>query len=137
MPGVAVDDVPLPPPVEVLRLDHVQLAMPAGGEDDGRAFYAGLLGVTEVPKPDHLAARGGCWFTAGEAQIHLGVDPDFRPARKAHPALLVRGLSELTDRLRDAGVPVTDGDPGQFYVDDPFGNRVELRQEGDTLLGPP
>ena len=126
----------LPPTIEIRRLDHVQVAMPAGGEDDGRAFYAGLLGFTEVPKPERLAGRGGCWFQAGEANVHLGVDPDFRPARKAHPALLVRGLAALAERLGEAGVPVAqDGD--SLYVDDPFGNRVELLERGDTLLGPP
>jgi catechol 2,3-dioxygenase-like lactoylglutathione lyase family enzyme len=127
----------LPPAVEVRRLDHVQLAIPAGGEDDARAFYAGLLGFTEVPKPEHLAGRGGCWFTAGEAHLHLGVDPDFRPARKAHPALLVRGLAPLAERLRAAGIAVVDGDPDQIYADDPFGNRVELLERSDTLRGPP
>jgi catechol 2,3-dioxygenase-like lactoylglutathione lyase family enzyme len=117
-------------------LHHVQLAMPAGGEPDARAFYAGLLGLTEVPKPERLAGRGGCWFTAGEAQVHLGVDPDFRPARKAHPALLVRGLAALAERLREAGVAVTeDGD--SVYAHDPFGNRMELLERSDTLRGPP
>lgn len=126
----------LPPAVEVRRIDHVQLAIPAGGEDDARAFYAGLLGLTEVPKPEHLAGRGGCWFEAGEAKVHLGVDPDFRPAAKAHPALLVRGLSELTRRLREAGMVVADeGD--SVYVLDPFGNRMELLDRSDTLRGPP
>jgi catechol 2,3-dioxygenase-like lactoylglutathione lyase family enzyme len=133
----ALVDEALPPAVEIRRLDHVQLAMPAGGEDDARAFYAGLLGFTEVPKPEHLAGRGGCWFEAGAAHVHLGVDADFRPARKAHPALLVRGLAVLTDRLRAAGVATTEGDDGQVYVDDPFGNRMELLERGGTLLGPP
>ena len=110
--------------------------MPAGGEDAARAFYAGLLGFTEVPKPERLAGRGGSWFEAGEAKVHLGVDADFRPARTAHPALLVRGLAALAERLREAGVPdAQDGD--SLYVDDPFGNRVELLERGDTLLGPP
>ena len=129
------------------RLDHVQLAMPAGGEDDARAFYAGLLGFTEVPKPEGLAGRGGCWFEAGEAKVHLGVDPDFRPARKAHPALLVRGLAALAERLRAAGIATvagperppergTDGEDG-MYVDDPFGNRVELLERGDRLRDRP
>lgn len=128
----------LPPAIEVRRLDHVQLAMPAGGEDAARAFYAGLLGFTEVPKPERLAGRGGCWFTAGRADVHLGVDPDFRPARKAHPALLVRGLAALADRLREAGVAIAAGDEeGQVYVDDPFANRVELLERGGTLPGPP
>ncbi|MDP1807032.1 MAG: glyoxalase [Acidimicrobiales bacterium] len=110
--------------------------MPAGGEDDARAFYAGLLGLTEVPKPERLAGRGGCWFTAGEAKVHLGVDHDFRPARKAHPALLVRGLAALSQRLREAGVDVAE-DGASVYVDDPFGNRVELLERSDTLPGPP
>lgn len=126
----------LPPAVEVRRLDHVQLAMPAGGEADARAFYAGLLGFTEVPKPERLAGRGGCWFEAGEAKVHLGVDHDFRPARKAHPALLVRGLAALAERLREAGVATVDGEDG-MYVDDPFGNRVELLERGGTLQDRP
>ena len=124
------------PAFEIRGIDHVQLAMPAGGEDDARGFYADLLGFAEVPKPERLAGRGGCWFEAGEARVHLGVDRDFRPARKAHPALLVRGRAALAQRLREAGVPVTeDGD--SVYVDDPFGNRVELLERSDTLRGPP
>jgi catechol 2,3-dioxygenase-like lactoylglutathione lyase family enzyme len=126
----------LPPAIEIRRLDHVQLAMPAGGEDDARAFYAGLLGFAEVPKPERLAGRGGCWFTGGEAKVHLGVDHDFRPARKAHPALVVRGLAALAERLRQADVAVTDGEDSA-YVDDPFGNRMELLELSDTLRGPP
>lgn len=126
----------LPPVVEVRRIDHVQLAMPPGREDDATAFYAGLLGLTQVPKPERLAGRGGRWFEQGDARVHLGVDPDFRPARKAHPALLVRGLSALAERLRAAGVATVDGDDG-IYVEDPFGNRVKLLERGDTLHGPP
>jgi catechol 2,3-dioxygenase-like lactoylglutathione lyase family enzyme len=110
--------------------------MPAGGEHDARAFYAGLLGFTEVPKPERLAGRGGCWFEAGQAKVHLGVDHDFRPARKAHPALVVRGLAALSERFRQAGVAVTDGEDS-VYVDDPFGNRMELLERSDTLRGPP
>jgi catechol 2,3-dioxygenase-like lactoylglutathione lyase family enzyme len=126
----------LPPAVEIRRLDHVQLAMPPGREHDARAFYAGLLGFTEVPKPERLAGRGGCWFEAGEAKVHLGVDADFRPARKAHPALVVRGLAALVEQLRQAGVATTDGEDS-VYVDDPFGNRMELLEQSDTLRGPP
>lgn len=115
-----------------MRLEHVQLAMPAGGEDDARAFYSGLLGLPEVPKPAHLAARGGCWFEDAELKLHLGVDEDFRPARKAHPALLVAGLADLLDRLRAAGVRIVDDEPlegyDRAYVDDPFGNRIELME---------
>ena len=111
----------------VLRLDHVQLAMPPGQEEVATGFYQGLLGVPRVPKPEALAARGGCWFESGPLKVHLGVEEDFHPARKAHPALVVAGLTELLDRLRHAGVDVRAGEgPGQFYVDDPFGNRIEL-----------
>ena len=73
----------------IVRLDHVQLAMPAGREADAVAFYEGVLGITQVPKPSHLAARGGCWFERGDLKVHLGVEADFRPATKAHPAFLV------------------------------------------------
>ena len=118
---------------DIVRLDHVQLAMPPGREDEAEAFYAGLLGLHRTPKPEPLAARGGCWFGGGSAAVHLGVEEDFRPARKAHPALVVRGLPALEDALRAAGVevrPNPDREPGQgAYVDDPFGNRIELMAE--------
>ena len=96
--------------MRVQRIDHVQLAMPAGGEDDAAAFYEGLLGIPRVPKPEPLAARGGCWFVDGEVQLHLGVEDDFRPARKAHPALVVEGLAKLVERLRAAGVEVREAE---------------------------
>jgi catechol 2,3-dioxygenase-like lactoylglutathione lyase family enzyme len=116
----------------IVRIDHVQLAMPKGREDEARAFYAGLLGIPEVPKPAALAVRGGAWFEAGEVRIHLGVEADFRAARKAHPALLVEDLAALVKRLREAGVDVVDDDllPGyeRVYVSDPFGNRLELME---------
>lgn len=127
----------LPPAIAFRRIDHVQLAMPAAREDDATAFYEALLGLTRVAKPERLAGRGGCWFAAGDVRVHLGVDPDFRPARKAHPALLVRGLAALAGRLRAAGVEVVEDGSGQVYVDDPFGNRVELLERSDTLSGPP
>ena len=117
----------------VVRLDHVQLAMPGGGEPEAVAFYEGLLGIPHVPKPTHLAARGGCWFEDGPPEartlrIHLGVEADFRPARKAHPALVVDDLAAVSASLRAAGCTVTAGEPAdeQAYVDDPFGNRIEL-----------
>ena len=114
----------------LLRIEHVQLAMPRGGEDRARAFYSGLLGIPEVPKPPALAARGGVWFESGDVKVHLGVEPDFRAARKAHPAFLVRELDALAERLRGAGVAVTDDGlmPGyrRIYVADPFDNRIEL-----------
>jgi catechol 2,3-dioxygenase-like lactoylglutathione lyase family enzyme len=116
----------------VIGVDHVQLAMPAGREAEARAFYDGLLGIPEVAKPPALAARGGAWFEAGRLRIHLGVDRDFHPARKAHPGLLVRDLAGLIERLRAAGHAVAEDEPLpgylRVYVDDPFGNRLELME---------
>lgn len=118
-------------PVSVLRaVDHVQLAMPAGEEPAARAFYGGVLGLTEVPKPPSLAGRGGAWFEDGPLKVHLGVDPDFRPARKAHVAFRVDDVGAVVEACRRAGVPVVDDDllPGhdRAYVFDPFGNRIEV-----------
>jgi catechol 2,3-dioxygenase-like lactoylglutathione lyase family enzyme len=114
----------------ILRIDHVQLAMPAGGEPAAREFYAGLLGIPEAPKPAELAGRGGAWFESGQLKLHLGVEAEFRAAKKAHPGLLVSGLAELLRALVAAGVPVTEDDnmPGyqRAFVTDPFGNRIEL-----------
>jgi catechol 2,3-dioxygenase-like lactoylglutathione lyase family enzyme len=118
--------------MRVRAIDHVQLAMPAGEEAAAIAFYDGLLGIPHVPKPPHLARRGGCWFEAGDGsvKVHLGVEADFRPARKAHPALEVEDLAALVDRLRAAGVTLRDDEPlegyARVYADDPFGNRIEL-----------
>lgn len=104
--------------------------MPAGREEDGRRFYRDLLGIPEIPKPPELAARGGAWFERGPLKVHLGVDRQFVPARKAHPAFIVSGLMALIDKLRDAGIAVTDDEPLagylRVYVEDPFGNRLEL-----------
>ncbi|HTY77403.1 MAG TPA: VOC family protein [Candidatus Bathyarchaeia archaeon] len=120
-----------PPDAMILGFEHVQLAMPAGREAEARAFYSGLLGIPEVAKPSELAKRGGAWFETGAIKIHLGVEADFRPARKAHPALLVRDLRVLATRLREAGCDVVE-DPleGYFrvYISDPFGNRIELME---------
>ena len=114
----------------IVGIDHVQLAMPPGEEDRARGFYVELLGLTEVPKPPELAKRGGAWFETGRVRLHLGVERDFRPARKAHPALLVANLPALVERLRGAGLIVTDDDLlegyDRVYVADPFGNRLEL-----------
>ena len=116
----------------IISLDHVQLAMPAGGEARARAFYATLLGIPEVLKPAHLAARGGCWFERGSVRVHLGVDKNFRPARKAHPAFIVDDLPALAATLNAAGFATRIGEPLQgcerIDVDDPFGNRIELMQ---------
>jgi catechol 2,3-dioxygenase-like lactoylglutathione lyase family enzyme len=115
---------------QLVAVDHVQLAMPPGGEAAARAFYAGVLGLEERPKPPALAARGGCWFSNGLVTLHLGVEDDFRPARKAHPALVVEGLDALCAELESASGAVRfDGEvPGvrRCYVGDPFGNRIEL-----------
>lgn len=106
--------------------------MPEGGESEATAFYEGLLGISRVPKPAHLEARGGCWFEGGELKIHLGVEADFRPARKAHPALLVEDLPALVERLAENGVAVRSDEPlegyERVYVEDPFGNRIELME---------
>lgn len=116
----------------LLAIDHVQLAMPAGREPEARAFYSGLLGLPESPKPPQLAARGGAWFESATVKLHLGVEQDFQPARKAHPGLLVDDLEALATRLREAGFTLRADDslPGQarYFVDDPFGNRLELLQ---------
>jgi len=119
--------------VTVLGLEHVQLAMPPGAEDQARAFYAGLLGMSEVDKPASLAGRGGCWFASAAARVHLGVEAAFRPARKAHPALLVDDLAPLVDRLREAGHEIVSDLPlegfERIHTADPFGNRIELMQK--------
>jgi catechol 2,3-dioxygenase-like lactoylglutathione lyase family enzyme len=117
----------------LLQLDHIQLAMPEGGEEAARGFYDGLLGLSEVEKPDNLKKRGGCWFEKGAIKVHLGVEKDFRPARKAHPAFLVEDLAALVARLEQAGVAARRDEPlpgyDRVYVDDPFGNRIELMEK--------
>jgi catechol 2,3-dioxygenase-like lactoylglutathione lyase family enzyme len=114
----------------VFGLDHVQLAIPPGSEDRARAFYVGVLGLREVPKPDSLTGRGGAWLVGGSVKLHLGVEEDFRPARKAHPALLVDGLDELERRCIAAGGEVSRDVPlegfRRLHIFDPFGNRIEL-----------
>ena len=116
--------------MQVTAIHHVQLAMPPGGDTQARAFYSGVLGIPEVPQPSNLAVRGGCWFDRGSLKIHLGIEADFRPARKAHPALLVQDLAALQQKLVAAGCIVNDGEPlegyHRIYTEDPFGNRIEL-----------
>ncbi|MFV0259970.1 MAG: VOC family protein [Acidimicrobiales bacterium] len=116
----------------VLRLDHVQLAMPTGREAEAVAFYEGVLGIPQVPKPAHLARRGGCWFESNTIRIHLGVDPEFLPAGKAHPALIVDDIRALVSTIQQAGYPIVDDEPlegyDRIYTADPFGNRIELMQ---------
>ena len=111
-------------------IDHVQLAMPPGEEQKARAFYANLLGMVELPKPPELAKRGGCWFESGRVQLHLGVESDFRPAKKAHPALRCADYPALLKKLRDSGIEVNEPNdiPGvsRCHIHDPFENRLEL-----------
>lgn len=121
-----------------MRHHHLQLAIPRAGEDEGRAFFVGVLGLTEVPKPEALASRGGVWFRGPGYEVHLGVDEPFSPARKAHPAFVLDDADaqdDLAERLAAAGHTVdwVDDVPGwrRFYTADPFGNRIEILVVGD------
>jgi catechol 2,3-dioxygenase-like lactoylglutathione lyase family enzyme len=115
----------------VTGIDHMQIAAPAGCESAARAFYGGLLGMEELPKPEPLASRGGCWFKAGRFELHVGVEDPFAPARKAHPGFVVDDLAALRAALAGQGIEVRDDRdlPGveRFYTEDPFGNRLEFR----------
>lgn len=117
----------------ILAIDHIQLAMPHSKEDEARAFYVDLLGFVEIPKPVQLTGRGGAWFSAGTVNLHLGVEADFRPAQKAHPAFLVDDLPALLERLEANGITITrDVVLGGFeraHILDPFGNRIELMEK--------
>jgi extradiol dioxygenase family protein len=119
----------------IVNLDHIQLAHPAGAEDAMRGFYCGLLGMVEIAKPDALQGRGGFWAVAGSTQVHFGVDPQFTPAAKAHPAFIVADLALLAKRLTAAGAAVrwdtSLSDVRRFFTDDPVGNRVELMATPD------
>lgn len=119
----------------ITGLDHLQLAMPAGGEEAARQFYRDLLRLTEVAKPAALVGRGGCWFTGPGLQIHLGVEEPFVPARKAHPAFLVHDLVALMAQFAQAGIAMRLDDSvasvRRGYASDPFGNRIEFIQNGD------
>ena len=114
----------------ILALHHVQLAMPPDGESRATDFYEGILGIPRVAKPAHLEARGGCWFESSSVRVHLGVEPGFRTAEKAHTAFLVDDLDGLRRSLADAHVPIIDDEPlggfDRFYIADPFGNRIEI-----------
>lgn len=111
-------------------LDHVQIAAPKDSEDVERTFFHDVLGMEEIEKPEDLKKRGGLWFTCGTHQIHIGIDPDFKPAKKAHPAIHVKNIQALKERILSQGVSIRDDEllPGadRFYVDDPFGNRMEF-----------
>ena len=114
----------------VRRIDHILIAMPAGREAEARAFYQGMLGLAELPKPPELDGRGGCWFASGTVTVHLGVDKNFVAAGKAHPAFIVDGLADMEAKLKQAGYRVTEDEPlpgcDRRHVHDPFGNRIEL-----------
>lgn len=123
--------------MNIVGLDHVQIAMPPGGETAARGFYGGLLGMHDVTKPEGLAGRGGCWFGGKGVAIHLGIEEPFTPQRKAHPAFRVADLEAACMLFEAAGVPVTRDNSvphvRRFYVSDPFGNRLEFIQEGDAF----
>jgi catechol 2,3-dioxygenase-like lactoylglutathione lyase family enzyme len=114
----------------VLRIDHIQIAAPAGCEEAAREFYGSILGMKEIEKPPLLRARGGCWFQCGDRQVHIGVERDFRPAKKAHPAFGVTGFDELREKLARHGMTAVEDEslPGarRFYAEDPWGNRLEF-----------
>lgn len=115
---------------QIARLDHIQIAAPPGCEAAAREFYGGLLGLREIPKPASLKSRGGCWFECGSQQLHTGVEPEFRPARKAHPAFAVTDLNDLRKTLLDRNIQVTEDSSltgsHRLFVHDPWGNRLEF-----------
>lgn len=121
--------------IELIAIDHVQLAMPPGAEAIARSFYVDVLGLREVPKPAELADRGGCWFTTGSVDVHLGSDEPFAPATRAHPAFVVHDVDVARRTLVAAGVAVLDDPSGvdvrRCYAFDPFGNRIELVDAAD------
>ena len=121
----------------VLGIDHVQIAAPPGCEDDARVFYGAHLGMDELPKPEPIRRRGGCWFRAGDQELHIGVEDSFAPARKAHPGLVVSDLDEVRSRFRAAGVAYEDdakiAGTDRLFVHDPFGNRLEIRRSADHV----
>lgn len=119
--------------MKILSIDHVQIAMPAGEEEKARLFYVELLGFTEIPKPPDLAKRGGVWFQSENVQLHLGVDSNFRPARKAHPAFIVDDLDTLITTVQNKGYETDTSQPPldgykRAHVFDPFENRIELME---------
>ena len=111
-------------------IDHIQIAAPTASEEKARSFYGKLLGMQEIEKPENLKARGGCWFQCGAQQVHIGIQSDFAPAKKAHPGFMVSNLSELRHRLEDAAYLISEEPPiagrARFFSHDPFGNRIEF-----------
>jgi len=120
--------------MKIISIDHVQIAMPEGQEDTARAFYINILGFTEIPKPPALIKRGGTWFQSGNVQLHLGVEKDFRSARKAHPAFIVDELDAILEKVQQAGYEWDESQPPldgykRAHIYDPFGNRIELMEK--------
>jgi len=120
--------------MKILSIDHIEMAIPSGGEDEARTFFISLLGFREIPKPPELAKRGGVWFQNGIIQLHLGVEADFRPARKAHPAFLVDNLDGFVAKIQSAGFETDTSQPPldgykRVHIYDPFGNRIELMEK--------
>jgi catechol 2,3-dioxygenase-like lactoylglutathione lyase family enzyme len=125
--------------IEVVGIDHVQLSMPPGGEDEARRFYGEILRLREIAKPPELAGRGGCWFVGANAAIHLAPEAGFRPHAKAHPALVIADLADARVAFVAAGVAIEEDDSGlpvaRCYIRDPFGNRIELVDSPDAGFG--
>ena len=120
--------------MKIISIDHVQIAIPEGREDTARTFYINILGFTEIPKPPALLKRGGAWFQSGNVQLHLGVEKDFRPARKAHPAFIVEDLDAALEKVQQAGYEWDESQPPldgykRAHIYDPFGNRIELMEK--------
>ena len=120
--------------MKILSIDHVQIAMPASGEESARAFYMDVLGFIEIPKPAELAKRGGVWLQSENVQLHLGIEPNFHPARKAHPAFIVNDLNSLITKAQSSGYEIDITQPPldgfkRAHVFDPFGNRIELMEK--------
>ncbi len=122
--------------MSIFAIDHVQIAIPVGGEAEGRRFFGELLGLDELPKPDFMAGRGGCWFAVAGQQLHLGAEADFRAAKKAHVALTTDDLGAVRGRLDAAGFMTCDdipvGSRRRFFTHDPFGNRIEFMESGSA-----
>lgn len=125
--------------LRVARLDHIQIAAPEGCESAAREFYGALLGLPEIEKPEPLRARGGCWFQCGAQQLRIGVEREFRPAKKAHPAFVAGDLEELRQTLLAAGVRVIDDhslpNTRRFFAQDPWGNRLEFVGASSPAMG--
>jgi catechol 2,3-dioxygenase-like lactoylglutathione lyase family enzyme len=120
--------------MKILSVDHVQLAMPVGEEEKARAFFVNILGFTEIPKPAELVKRGGAWFQSENVRLHIGVEAEFRPARKAHPAFIVDDLESLIAKAQSAGYETDTSQPPldgykRAHVFDPFGNRIEFMEK--------